>query len=139
MGQRIRKLMLTHKALHSRYDVNGRYMSRKEEGRGVASIKDGVDTSIRRLEDDITKSKERLFTVTTNSTGRVKINRTTITRKPKWEEKQLYGYFKRQTDEISHEKIWMWLRMWTITRLWISSNSSKKQCHKDQLCQSENR
>ena len=25
-------------------------------------------------------------------------------------EKQLYGYFKRQTDKISHQKTWTWLR-----------------------------
>ena len=28
-----------------------------------------------------------------------------ITRKQKWEEKQLYGYFKRQTREISREHL----------------------------------
>ena len=33
-----------------------------------------------------------------------------ITRKQKWEEKQLYGRFKRLTSDISHEKIWTWLR-----------------------------
>ena len=32
------------------------------------------------------------------------INRTTIARKEKWGEKQLYGYCKRQTGEISNEK-----------------------------------
>ena len=28
----------------------------------------------------------------------------TITKKPKWKEKQMYGYFKQQTSETSHEK-----------------------------------
>ena len=32
--------------------------------------------------------------------------RATITKKQKWEEKQLYGSFKRQTDEILLEKTW---------------------------------
>ncbi len=32
-----------------------------------------------------------------------------ITRKQKWEEKQLYGRFKRQKSDISHEKTWMCL------------------------------
>ena len=44
------------------------------------------------------------------------INRTKITRKQKWEEKQLYGYFKRQTSEISHEKTWTWLRKENLKR-----------------------
>ena len=40
------------------------------------------------------KSKEKLFTVTRNNTNNTGINRTAITRKQKWEEKQLYGYSK---------------------------------------------
>ena len=39
----------------------------------------------------------------------MKIIRRTITMK-KWEEEQLYGYFKRQTNEISHEENWTGLR-----------------------------
>ncbi len=31
-------------------------------------------------------------------------------KKQKWEEKQLYGYFKRQTSEISHGETWTLLR-----------------------------
>ena len=34
----------------------------------------------------------------------------TITRKQKWEEKQLYGRFKWLISNISHEKTWTWLR-----------------------------
>ena len=31
----------------------------------------------------------------------------------KWEEKQLYGYFKRQTKDIAHEMTWTWFTMET--------------------------
>ena len=41
--------MTMQKALHSR-DVDRRYVSRKYEGRGLASIEDSVDASIQRLE-----------------------------------------------------------------------------------------
>ena len=34
-----------HKALHPRDDVDRLYVSRKEEGRGLTSIEDSVDTS----------------------------------------------------------------------------------------------
>ena len=51
MDQRTRKLMTMHKALHPRDDVDRLYVSRKEGGRGVASIEDSVDASIQRLED----------------------------------------------------------------------------------------
>ena len=55
MDQRTRKLMTMHKALHPRDDVDRLYVSRKDEGRGLASIKDSVDASIQRLEDYIGK------------------------------------------------------------------------------------
>ena len=51
MDQRTRKLMTMHQALHPRDDVDRLYDSRKEGGRGLASIEDSVDASIQRLED----------------------------------------------------------------------------------------
>ena len=45
----------------------------------------------------------------TENTNNTRVNRTTITRK-KWEEEQLYGYFKRQISDISHKKTSRWLR-----------------------------
>ena len=42
-------------------------------------------------------------------------NRMTITRKQKWEGKQLYGRFKR-LQNISHDKTWAWLRKGNIKR-----------------------
>ena len=39
-----------------------------------------------------------------------------ITRKQKWEEKQLCGCFKQLTSDISHEKMWMWLRKGNFKR-----------------------
>ena len=43
-------------------------------------------------------------------------NRMTITRKQKWEEKQLYGRFKRLINNISHETTWTWLRKGNFKR-----------------------
>ena len=40
----------------------------------------------------------------------------TITRKQKWEEKQLYGRFKRLINNISHDKTWTWLRKGNFKR-----------------------
>ena len=45
-----------------------------------------------------------------------KTNRTKIARKQKWEEKQLYGRFKRLPSDISHEKTWTWLRKGNFKR-----------------------
>ena len=40
----------------------------------------------------------------------------TRTRKQKWEEKQLYGRFKRLINNISHDKTWTWLRKGNLKR-----------------------
>ena len=70
----------------------------------IGSIEDCMDASIQELEKDcIKKSKERLITATSNSCDYMRTNRKI--RNQKCEEKQLYGYFKRQTGEIPHEKI----------------------------------
>ena len=98
------------KALHSRDDTDKLYVSRKER-RGLASIEDGVNEPIQGLEDQIRKNKGRLYTAVNRSIGEISRNRkTTKTRIQKWEEKQLYGYFKQQTSDIAHEKIWTQLR-----------------------------
>ena len=48
-------VMTIHQALHSRDDVDRLYVSREEEGRGLASIEDSVDASKQRVEDYIEK------------------------------------------------------------------------------------
>ena len=86
------------------------FVSVKEWERGFASNKDSVDASIRGHENYIKKRKEGLITAGTTSTDNIKTNKPTINEKQKWDEKQLYGYFKQQICEISHEKTWTWLR-----------------------------
>ena len=108
MDQRTRKLMTMHNALHPRYDVDRLYVSRKEGGRRLASIEDSVDASIQQLEDYIGKHERGLITASRNNTDNTIDNRMTVTRKQKWEEKQLYGRFKRLI-YIPHDKTWAWL------------------------------
>ena len=86
--------MTMHKVLHSRDDVDRFYASRKG-GRGLASIEDSVDALIQWLEEYIKKLEG-------NNIDNTWINRTEITWKQKWEEKQTYGPFKRLTSDISH-------------------------------------
>ena len=78
-----------HKALHPRDDVDRLYVSRKEGGSGLTIIEDSVDASIQRLEDYIEKRERRLITATRNNTDNMRTNKTTITRKQKWKEKQM--------------------------------------------------
>ena len=112
MDPRTRKLMIMHKALHPRDDVNRLYVSRIEGGRGLASIEDSVDTSILQLEDYIQKHDRELITAIRNDTDNTMDSRMTTTRKQEWEGKQLYGRFKRLINNISHGKTRIWLRKW---------------------------
>ena len=109
MDQRTRKLITMHKALHPRDDVDRLYVSRKQGGRGLASIENTVDASIQRLEDYIEKHERGLITTIRVDTDNTVNERMTTTRKQKWEEKQLYGRFKRLIYNISHQKTWTWL------------------------------
>ena len=101
--------MTMHKTLYPKDDVDRIYVSRKEGGKGPASTEDSVDASIHRLEDYIQKHDGGLITATRNDTDNTMDNRMIITRKQKWEGKQLYGRFKRLKN-ISQDKTWTWLK-----------------------------
>ena len=116
MDQRTRKLMTMHKALHPRDDVDRLYASRKDGGRGLASIEGSIDGSIKRLEDYIEKHERGLITTIRNDTDNTIDEIVRTTRKQKWEEKQLYGCFKRLINNISHQKTWTWLRKGNLKR-----------------------
>ena len=140
MDQRTRKLMIMHKELHPRDDVDILYVPREEGGKGLASIEDSVDTSIQRLEDYIEKYERGLITAIRNNTDNMIDNRMTITRKQKLEGKQLYGRFKRLINNISHDKTWTWLRKENFKEInGISHYGSTKQRHKNQSYQGEDR
>ena len=77
-------------------------MIRKRGGRGFVNIEKSVDTSIQKLENNI---KKRLIRKGRNSIGNINTGRKRIkTRKQICVEKQVNGYFKRQTGEFVHEK-----------------------------------
>ena len=88
--------MTMHKALPPRDDRDRLYVSRKEGGRGLANIEDCVET-----QDYTRKSKDKFLMAANNSRNDRWTNRkTTKTRKQKWEEKRLYGHFKRQIGDV---------------------------------------
>ena len=84
--------------------------------RGLASIEDSVDASIQQLEDYIEKHERGLIAAIRNDTDNTIDDRMTTTRKQKWEEKQIYGRFKRLINNISHQKTWTWLRKGNLKR-----------------------
>ena len=134
MDWRTRKLMTMHKTWHPRDDVDRQNVSRKEGGRGLASIEDSVDVSIQWLKDYIEKRGGRLIAATRNNTKDTRTSGTTIPRKLKWEEKQLYGRFKRLTSDIPRVKTWTWLRKGNFMReieslLTVAQNNAIRTNH----------
>ena len=91
--------MTAHKALCPKDETDRLYGKR-----GLASVQVCVHTSILGLRDKTVKSKKRLITAVNNNISNISTDRrTTKTRRQKWKEKQLYGYFKRQTSDIAHD------------------------------------
>ena len=105
-----------HKALHPRDDGDRLYVSSKKGGSGLPSIEDSVYASIQRLEYYIQKHEGGLITAIRNDNDNTKGNRKKISRKQKWEGKQLYGRFKLLINNISHDKTWTWLRKGNFKR-----------------------
>ena len=83
--------MTKHKALHPRNNIDRLYVSRKEGGRGLASIEDRVERSIQQFEDYIGKHEGGLLTTIRNDTDNTMNNRIKITRKQKSEENNSLG------------------------------------------------
>ena len=102
IDQRTRKLMTMNQALHPRDDVDRLYISRKEGGRGLASIEDTVDASIQRVEDYQEKHERGLIIAIRNDTDKTIDDRMTTIRKQQWEKKQQSVRFKRLINNISH-------------------------------------
>ena len=84
MDQRTKKLMTMHKELYPWDNVYRLYISRKEGGRGLASIDDNVDASIHRLEDYIEKHERGLNKTIRNDMDNTINDRMTTTKKQKW-------------------------------------------------------
>ena len=63
------------------------------------------------------KGKEIIIIGASNSNFHIRSKRTTTkTRRHKWEEKQLYGYFKRQTGQIAHKMTLTWPKKGNLKR-----------------------
>ena len=114
--------------------VDRLYVPKKEGGRGLDSIEDCVDASIKRLDDYIEKLERGLITAIRNNTDNTIDKRMTKTRKQKWEEKQLHGRYKRLINNISRDRTWTWLRKGNFKReteslLMAAQNSAIRTNH----------
>ena len=101
--------------IHSRDYIDWLYVSRKEGRKQLPSIRDSIAASIQWLEAYTKKIIERLFTSYRYGNQNVNSKAKQI-RKQKWEEKQLIGYFKWETIEITYSMTWAELRKESLKR-----------------------
>ena len=117
-----------HKALHSKDNIDRLYVSRKVSGRGLASIEDSVNAAIRGLEDNIKKTKEKLFSAISNSADKGKQNnnnkdrkmgrKTTVFQATNWRTVTRHGYRRENLKGETESPL----------------IAAQKIRHKDQLC-----
>ena len=74
------------KALHPGDNVDRLNVSRKKRRKKTCQHDESLDTSIQWIEDYIKKGGKILIKAISNNTDNTSINRTTITRKQKWQE-----------------------------------------------------
>ena len=91
------------------------YMCQEKKEEEDLPVLENVDASIKRLENHIQTREGGLIAATRNNTDSMRTIRTTINRK-KWEEKRIYGRFKRLISDISLKKTWIWLRKGNLKR-----------------------
>ena len=107
--------MKIRKVLHTRDNVDPLYASRKDSGRGLASLQWRwcIYATTRRLQ----KKGRRKVDFSHQKKYRQHRRHQNKKKTPeKCDEKQLYGLFKLQTSDIFHKKIWIWWRNENLER-----------------------
>ena len=100
-----------YQVLNLKEDINRLYVPRKE-GRSLASLEDCIDSTDWK---NTQKYKEKLITIASNNNDNTRTySKTTKSRKKC--EKQLYGYFKKQTGEITRDLIRTWKKKEKLQR-----------------------
>ena len=99
MDQSKRKLITIYKALRPRDDVDRLYIKKRERKWTRKHWKQRwrIDAMTQGLHK---KVRRKIITITKRNTNETGNDRAEITRKQKWEEHQLYGCFKRLTNDI---------------------------------------
>ena len=120
IDRKTRKLFTIYGALHPSLDRL--YIPRKEGGRGLVSIDDYVELSIRSLEVHLHGSEERLIQAARGdkidgleAASVLKRSKKEI-RLEDWEEKVLHGHYLRQTKEVRSDQSWIWLQNGDLKR-----------------------
>ena len=105
-------------ALHPKSDAYRLYTPRKEEGRGLISIEDCVELTMRRLEvyvhvhvsDERLKQAARGYRIDSLEAASVLKRSKKEKWVEDWEEKVVHGRYLRQNKEVVSDQRWAWLQ-----------------------------
>ena len=122
IDRKTRKFFTIYGALHSKSDVGRLHIPRKEGGRGLISIEDRVELTIRGLEVYVHGSEEKLIQAARGEKMDGLEAASVLKRSNKekrledWEEKVLHGQYLRQTKEVRSDQCWAWLQNGDLKR-----------------------
>ena len=118
MDRKTRKLMNLYGALHPQADVDRLYVTRREGGRGMISIRECVEAEEHSLSKYIANTEEELLKAARSEgllqawdghTEDQRKRRKQSDRLEAWENKPLHGQFIRQTKNIANRTTWNWM------------------------------
>ena len=111
-----RKMITMNRALHPRDSVCRLYLPRKG-GRGLIGVDDYVDLAVLSLRKYVSQNEDRLIVAARGNDMAERDNeeefkkRKREERKTEWRETPLHGQHLRQTESISSEGSWLWLKI----------------------------
>ena len=112
-----RKLMAMNGSLHPRGNVGRLYLARKEGGRGLISCEKCVNVEVQNLDKHLSESEEWMLKFVAGKKRLSEVedpdvfkNRLKEEKRSQWLEKPLHGRFLKDTEKVSTERTWQWLK-----------------------------
>ena len=116
LDRKTRKLMTMYGTQHHKADVDRLYLQRCEGGRGLIGLGDCVLVEVHSLEKYLSTSKEKILEEVSRSrifeNNKYGKNKEKIHKehREKYEDKPLYGQFRKATEEVRGKRSWDWLK-----------------------------
>ena len=112
-----RKLMTMNGSLHPRGNVGRLYLARKEGGRGLISCEECVNVEVQNLDKYLSDSEEWMLKFVAGEKSLSEVVDSDVFKKrlkeekrSQWLEKPLHGRFLKDTEKVSTERTWQWLK-----------------------------
>ena len=113
-----RKLMTMNGSLHPRGNVGRLYLARKEGGRGLISCEEEcVNLEVQNLDKYLSESEEWMLKFVAREKRLSEVEDPDVFKKrlkeekrSQWLEKPLHGRFLKDTEKVSTERTWQWLK-----------------------------